>query len=66
MWKSIYIVNLFVNVFVSIRSFIYGDRYPILIWFAYTVPLFVVRLTCTPYNRIDRIFVIISCLIDGK
>lgn len=66
MWKSIYIVNVFVNVLVAIRSFVYGDRYPLLIWFAYTVPLFVLRVICTPYDWIDGLSILISCLIDGN
>lgn len=66
MWKSVYIVNIIVNLLVSLRSFIDGDRYPILIWYAYTLPLFIIRVTCTPYHRINRVLLIFSCFINGN
>lgn len=62
---GLYIVNVILNVLVLVR-FYYADRYPVLIWFAYTVPLFLIRLTCTPYNQLSRLYVLLCGIVDGN
>lgn len=65
LWIGMYTVNIGLNILVAVRYY-FEDRFPILIWLAYTIPVFIIRMTCMTYRKLRHSTTIYVCTVNGK
>lgn len=65
LWIGMYTVNIGLNILVAVRYY-FEDRFPILIWLAYTIPVFIIRMTCMTYRKLRHSTTIYVCIVNGK
>lgn len=64
-WLAIYLGNCAVNMFLWFQLDVENDLHPFLVWFAYTIIVFIVRLVSVPHG-LDVPYVILSHFINGN